>query len=72
MAHHQVDVVNLLLQNGANVNAASYDYVTALYCAARNGDIEIADLLIENGANVNLAASNGCYSAPSRRAVWRC
>ncbi len=42
-------VVKLLLDNGADINATSYDGITALICASSQ---EIVKLLVDNGANV--------------------
>jgi hypothetical protein len=45
------EIVNLLIQSGANVNAQDKDMWTALMFAAQSGNIEIAKLLIQSGAN---------------------
>ena len=60
-------IVELLISNGADVNAKALQYgddakrgrgITPLHAAAGNGHVEIAKLLIENGANLN-ANSHG-------------
>jgi hypothetical protein len=55
----RTEIARLLIEHGANVNAAMYNGVTPLMNAASRGYPEIAGLLVEHGANVNLAAKNG-------------
>ena len=47
----------LLIESGADVNAARSDGYTALMCAAQNGHTDCAKLLIEAGATVNASDS---------------
>ena len=47
------EMVRLLIESGADVNAARSDGYTALMCAAQNGHNECAKLLIDAGASVN-------------------
>jgi len=49
-----VAAVRALLKQGADVNAAQGDGMTALHWAARHGDVELSRLLI--GARANLQA----------------
>ncbi|MFK7773367.1 MAG: ankyrin repeat domain-containing protein [Saprospiraceae bacterium] len=49
----QVGIVNVLLENGANVNAKQSNGVTALHSAAHNGATGIVKLLLKNGADKN-------------------
>ncbi|KAJ6650079.1 putative ankyrin repeat protein [Pseudolycoriella hygida] len=53
--HGCLKVVDILIKNGANVNAVGGDDSTALAFVASNGT-EIVDLLVKNGADVNLNA----------------
>ncbi len=56
-----IDIVNLLIKNGANIEAkheASRGY-TPLIVAAINNHIEVAKMLIEHGANINSKNNNG-------------
>lgn len=57
------DVMDLLLENGADVNSAlsGKDAAgwTALLFAAVSGDIELAEYLISKGANVNHTSNEG-------------
>jgi ankyrin repeat protein len=48
-----------LLQNGANVAAASNDGGTALMLAAVGGHVAVAQLLLQNGADVRAALRDG-------------
>jgi ankyrin repeat protein len=47
------EIVQLLLEKGADVNAKDDDGRTALMLAAEKGHTEIVQLLLERGANVN-------------------
>ena len=49
----QTDIVSLLVEGGADVNAAGLSGATPLHDAALKGRVEIAKLLIDKGANVN-------------------
>ena len=48
-----IDVVILLLEYGADVNAAMDGNLTALHLTARDGDVDMVKLLIQNDADVN-------------------
>ncbi len=47
------DIVELLINEGANVNMHAGTGDTALHSAARNGNVEIVILLLDAGADVN-------------------
>ena len=52
---NRIDVVKVLLHEGADVNKQNYDYKkTPLHWAAQNNKTEVARLLIQNGADVNI------------------
>jgi len=57
------DVMDILIENGADVNSALISKNaagwTALHFAAINGDIELAEYLILQGANVNHTSDEG-------------
>ncbi|KAJ6559670.1 ankyrin repeat-containing domain protein [Mycena capillaripes] len=56
-----VQIVQLLLDNGANVNVQGGEYGFALQAAAWRGKAEIVQLLLDNGANVNAQGGKfGC------------
>jgi ankyrin repeat protein len=57
-AGRKIDVVRLLLEKGAPVNAQQHGGWTALHAAAQNGDTEMAEVLIGAGANVTVRADN--------------
>jgi ankyrin repeat protein len=53
------DVVDQLLERGADVNAQDNDGDAPLHGAAQNGNVGIIDMLIDNGADVNLKNKQG-------------
>ena len=63
------DAVRALLKQGADVNAAQGDGMTALHWAARAGDAEMAQMLVYAGANVKATTRLGGYTPlhPRRR-----
>ncbi|MBM3808775.1 MAG: hypothetical protein FJW22_11360 [Acidimicrobiia bacterium] len=54
--------VRKLLKDGADVNAAQGDGMTALHWAALNGDAELASMLLYAGANVGAKTRIGGYT----------
>lgn len=54
-----INTVNLLLENGADVNIKSKKGMTALIAAARGGFSNIVKALLENGADVNAKTNSG-------------
>uniref|UniRef100_A0A8H7NI08 NACHT domain-containing protein n=1 Tax=Bionectria ochroleuca TaxID=29856 RepID=A0A8H7NI08_BIOOC len=55
-----LEIAQMLIQNGADINAQGGKYGNALQAASAEGHREIAKLLIENGASVN--SQGGRYS----------
>ncbi len=53
------DIAELLIKNGADVNAKQMQGVTPLHSAAHNGKIDLVKLLIENGADKQLKMDDG-------------
>lgn len=53
------EVVELLIQHGANVNIKDSDGVTPLVIATRNKFYTVLEVLLRNGANMNLWDDNG-------------
>jgi len=66
------EIAELLIANGANVNA-KYDFRTPLHEAALAGHKETVELLIAKGANVNVKMKNGetphrlCHQSQTHR-----
>jgi ankyrin repeat protein len=58
-----VERVRELLREGADVNAAQGDGMTALHWAAERGDAELARMLLYAGANVDAVTRLGAYGA---------
>src|SRR5262249_12307403 len=56
------DAVKALLQNGADVNTALGDGMTALHYAAVRNDVELARLLLYAGANLKATTRLGGYT----------
>ena len=54
-----LDIMNCLVENGADVNARTYDNCTPLIRASALGDIDVVTFLVEHGANVNLQDKDG-------------
>ena len=54
-----LDVVQLLVASGANVQDTAVDGSTPLIVATQNGQTEIARFLLDHGANPNLANEKG-------------
>ena len=52
-AKGQSDIVNGLLELDANVAASNEVGLTALHCAASNGNEAVIKRLVKHGANVN-------------------
>ncbi|CAK9019884.1 unnamed protein product [Durusdinium trenchii] len=54
-----LEVVRMLLEAGAEKNAATQDGETALMAAARDGHLEVVQVLLEAGAEKNAATQDG-------------
>jgi len=57
-----VDAVRRLLRDGADVNAAQADGMSALHWAADRGDAELARILLYAGANIEVVTRIGEYA----------
>jgi hypothetical protein len=62
-----VDAVRALLQQGADVNSAHGDGMSALHWAAQLGDRQMAEILVYAGAKVNAVT----VSDNTHRCTWR-
>lgn len=58
----EVETVRALLRDGADVNEAQGDGMTALHWAARHDDVELARILIYAGARVDAGTRIGSYT----------
>src|SRR5437868_5002818 len=56
------DAVRALLKDGADVNTAQADGMTALHWAAQKGDVELAKVLLYASANVRATTRIGGYT----------
>lgn len=56
------DAVRLLLKQGADVNSAQGDGMTALHWAVQKGDVELVQTLLYAGANLRAATRIGGYT----------
>ena len=54
-----VDVVTLLLDRGASINATDHDGWTALIKATEAGYVDLVELLVKRGADIEIADSTG-------------
>ncbi len=66
-ASGQREVVELLLDRGAEINACQSGGFTALHSAAHNGDKPLVDLLLSRGASAGLETSEGKKAADMAR-----
>ena len=68
------DVVKVLIQNGADVNAVDDDKQTALHKAAEFNRIDVVKVLLENGAHVNIMSTYGetALSMGAEKGYLRC
>ncbi|KAF8206616.1 ankyrin repeat-containing domain protein [Mycena galopus ATCC 62051] len=62
-----IKIVHILLENGADVNAAGGEYGSSLQVAAAEGHTEVVSILLEKGANIN--AAGGYYGSSLQAAA---
>jgi ankyrin repeat protein len=58
-AFSHIDIAEVLIKYGSDVNAKQMQGVTPLHSAAHNGQTKLSKLLIDNGADVNSKMDNG-------------
>ena len=68
----RLELVQLLLDKGADVNAADWSLESPLRNAAYSGPVELAEDLIKRGANINVTGvpTEDLASAPIFGAIW--
>ena len=59
VAARRLRIASLLIEHGADVNAAQSDEFTPLMGAAQNGQTEMIELLLAHGARADVARANG-------------
>lgn len=57
------EIVKLLIDSGADVNASDNDGETPLFAAADRGSIDVVKLLLDSGANARIVNNNGKTAA---------
>ncbi|KAF4523418.1 hypothetical protein B566_EDAN007890, partial [Ephemera danica] len=55
----KTNMVSLLIEKGANIEAKTRDGLTPLHCAARSGHEQVVDMLLERGAPISSKTKNG-------------
>lgn len=53
------NMVGLLLDKGANLEAKTRDGLTPLHCAARSGHENVVDAMLQRGAPISAKTKNG-------------
>jgi ankyrin len=49
----KTNMVSLLIEKGANIEAKTRDGLTPLHCAARSGHEQVVDMLLERSAPIS-------------------
>ncbi|EAX89589.1 hypothetical protein TVAG_485630 [Trichomonas vaginalis G3] len=58
-SNNSKETAEILISNGADINAKDKNRWTPLHYAASNNSKEIAEILISNGADINAKDKNG-------------
>jgi ankyrin repeat protein len=59
VAHNQLEISEILIVHGAEVNAKQEGGFVPLHAAAQSGNLEMARLLLKHGAEVNVKSNDG-------------
>ncbi|KAF8796616.1 Histone-lysine N-methyltransferase EHMT1 like protein [Argiope bruennichi] len=72
--HNYGDLVQWLLENGADPNVRDNEQNTALHWAACSGNSEILEMLLENGCNLSFVNQRGdsALHIAARKDNWAC
>ena len=62
-----IEIVELCLETGANVNHFNTNLITSMHLAATSGKLEIVKVLVEHDANIE--ATNALQETPLHRAA---
>ena len=69
-AHYgHLEIAEILISRGADLDAEDPSYSTPLYLAAEQGHPKVVEFLISKGAEVNVKSSRWGYT-PLHRAAW--
>ena len=68
--HGQTEIVQLLIENGVDVNIKSGDGATPLHSAAFLGRVDVAKLLLENGADIKARNNDGATPVDVLSVDW--
>ena len=68
--HGQTEVVQFLIENGADVNVKSGDGATPLHSAAFLGRTDVTKLLLENGADIKARSNDGATPVDVLSVDW--
>ena len=66
-----IELVRLVLENGADVNTQTESNPSALLVASKNGHLETVRLLLENGADVNAQDESGDFHTALQAASYK-
>ena len=66
-----LDIVKLLVENGANINETNCVGRTPIYVASMRGNFEIVQFLVENKCNVNAKDKDGINATNLAKIIER-
>jgi ankyrin repeat protein len=69
--HGRVEIMTMLLDAGADINAVDENHRTACHIAILNNQFDALKLLVERGANLGVVDSNGRIIALDCRTLWQ-
>ena len=68
--HGQTEIIQLLIENGADVNIKSGDGTTPLHSAAFLGRVDVVKLLLDNGADITARNNDGATPVDVLSVDW--